>query len=710
MPREEELAERLMERLMSDPAFRAEFRRDPIEAARTAGFDGLADDMLEAASAPLEGLAPRESRSSLAGALMAVAAEAVGVYDLAHGISRHVGTSPEQLRQNLASYTTPQGGSAAAPVDQYAGAQGGTTAPPPAQYAVPQDPNAARVQPAITPEDIAASQAQASAPPTATAASANQNVGAQVVNIPAVSSDQSGSGSGGASADQASSGSSSSSSADQVQPVAPAAKAEVIDPSQYGMAGGGGPESPEGVAVLNDKNITLDANGIADIKKGRMDPRLLSVLLEVSKDHKIAISATTSDHPEHTAGGSISNHWYGRGCDISMVDGQPVRPGNNAAHALALSLAKLPSSIRPTEVGSPWQLPGSADFSDAGHQNHIHVAFDNPISKSWTPPADIAGSNSASATPSTNGSVAPSDPAAVSPSAPATNMPAVPTPSTPADPAASAPVDPNVREDGGSGDTEAEANAESDGTGTTVGSGSGDTGDDSEDGPSNVGGDSSGSDDENDNTDGGGDPGDNAPPNPSNPSTPPSDAYLSSGSSSDSGSSDSVGSSNAADASSSSANTDSSGGASSNAADVSSGGGTTVDVYPGDNASSAKMAAWMATEAKKRGIPPELPVMAALVESNLRNLNYGDADSVGFFQMRVSIWNRGAYSGYPKNPKLQVQWFLDQAAAVQKQRATAGKSMDAAHYGDWIADIERPAAQYRGRYQLRLADARALLG
>jgi hypothetical protein len=30
-------------------------------------------------------------------------------------------------------------------------------------------------------------------------------------------------------------------------------------------------------------------------------------------------------------------------------------------------------------------------------------------------------------------------------------------------------------------------------------------------------------------------------------------------------------------------------------------------------------------------------------------------------------------------------------------------------FGDWIADIERPATQYRGRYQLRLADARALI-
>jgi hypothetical protein len=34
---------------------------------------------------------------------------------------------------------------------------------------------------------------------------------------------------------------------------------------------------------------------------------------------------------------------------------------------------------------------------------------------------------------------------------------------------------------------------------------------------------------------------------------------------------------------------------------------------------------------------------------------------------------------------------------------------DARSYGQWIADVERPAAQYRGRYQLALDGARALL-
>ena len=118
----------------------------------------------------------------------------------------------------------------------------------------------------------------------------------------------------------------------------------------------------------------------------------------------------------------------------------------------------------------------------------------------------------------------------------------------------------------------------------------------------------------------------------------------------------------------------------------------------------------MAAQARARGLPAELPVMAALVESGLSNLDYGDADSVGFFQMRTSIWNSGAYAGYPDRPELQLDWFLDQAEAVMKQRVARGLPIDdPQHYGEWIADVERPAEQYRGRYQLRLAEARGLL-
>ena len=129
--------------------------------------------------------------------------------------------------------------------------------------------------------------------------------------------------------------------------------------------------------------------------------------------------------------------------------------------------------------------------------------------------------------------------------------------------------------------------------------------------------------------------------------------------------------------------------------------------YPGDAAPKQAIAAWMAYGAAVRGVPAELPVMAALVESGVSNLSSGSADSVGFFAMRMGIWNQGEYAGYPTNPPLQLDWFLDQALALLAARRPTDPGYGASEqrYGEWAADILRPAQQFRDRYQLRLDEA-----
>jgi hypothetical protein len=134
--------------------------------------------------------------------------------------------------------------------------------------------------------------------------------------------------------------------------------------------------------------------------------------------------------------------------------------------------------------------------------------------------------------------------------------------------------------------------------------------------------------------------------------------------------------------------------------------------YPGDAAPKPALAAWMAYGATLRGVPGELPVMAALVESGLNNLGYGHTDSAGFFAMRTSIWDQGEYAGYPTNPPLQLKWFIDQALAVKaaKLPADPGYGATESRWGEWIADVERPAEQNRGRYGPRLQESRDLIG
>jgi hypothetical protein len=134
--------------------------------------------------------------------------------------------------------------------------------------------------------------------------------------------------------------------------------------------------------------------------------------------------------------------------------------------------------------------------------------------------------------------------------------------------------------------------------------------------------------------------------------------------------------------------------------------------YPGDDASARDIAAWMGDAAARAGLPPELPVMAALVDSGLRNLavGEGDADSAGYFQMRVSFWNRSEYAGYETRPELQLKWFLDHAIAVKTRLIADGIATDdESHYGEWVADVQRPPEQFRYRYQTQLTAARNLL-
>jgi hypothetical protein len=436
------------------------------------------------------------------------------------------------------------------------------------------------------------------------------------------------------------------------------------DPAEFGQAGTGGPPTAETLDLLQNKNVSFDPDGIADLKAGRVDPRVVSVLEQVAEKHRIAISAVVSDHDKLTAGGSVSNHYYGRAVDISVVDGRPVGPGNLAARQIAVALSNLPASIRPSEIGSPWHLPGAAYFSDAAHQNHLHVAFDDPITPNWTSPEGTAPP--VAAVPSADPEEIQGRDAAAA--------------SAIVQKATGTPVDPDDLQ--GNLDDEDAGADEEDGSNEDES----DEGGDDEDGGDDKG------EDEDEDEDEGGDDGQDAPGEGSNGEDATDDNADGSGSS-DSGDSDQSSSDD------------------SQAPDEAPDAGFVDTAYPGDDAPRAQIATWMANAAEKRGLPRELPVMAGLTESSLRNLNYGDADSVGFFQMRVSIWDHGEYAGYGRNPGKQLQWFLDQAEAVKKQRLAQGLPVnDPNHYGEWIADIERPAAQYRGRYQLRLEEAQGLLG
>jgi hypothetical protein len=133
--------------------------------------------------------------------------------------------------------------------------------------------------------------------------------------------------------------------------------------------------------------------------------------------------------------------------------------------------------------------------------------------------------------------------------------------------------------------------------------------------------------------------------------------------------------------------------------------------YPGDDAGRKSLAHWMARGASLRHLPEELPVMAGLAESGLRNLNARGNPFAGFFSMHRAL-NKGPYRGFPRNPELQLRWFTDTAVTVRQRAIAEGDEdfgSDTSGYGLWIADVERPAPENRDGYQPYLDDAAALL-
>ena len=98
--------------------------------------------------------------------------------------------------------------------------------------------------------------------------------------------------------------------------------------------------------------------------------------------------------------------------------------------------------------------------------------------------------------------------------------------------------------------------------------------------------------------------------------------------------------------------------------------------YPGDDAPKEQLAAWMASEAEKRGLPPQLPVMAALVESNLHERQLRRRRLARLLPDARLIRNNGDYAGFADDPKKQIDWFLDTRRARQgaARRRAANRS------------------------------------
>jgi hypothetical protein len=116
-----------------------------------------------------------------------------------------------------------------------------------------------------------------------------------------------------------------------------------------------------------------------DYASPRLDRRVRQLLVAIAARHRVRVSCLRTGHSWYVKGTDrVSNHTVSRAVDVDQVDGQPVRPSNAAARELALWIGRGQAGVRPSELGSPWDVGGRPWFTNPGHQDHLHVGFPAP--------------------------------------------------------------------------------------------------------------------------------------------------------------------------------------------------------------------------------------------------------------------------------------------------------------------------------------------
>ncbi len=140
--------------------------------------------------------------------------------------------------------------------------------------------------------------------------------------------------------------------------------------------------------VLADTRIDLTGAGRADVASGRVDPRILAVLLYLAEAHgQVGVSCLITGHSRFVAQTKaekkakeprhVSAHISGHAVDISSLGGTPIlgnqQPGGVTDRAIE-EILSLPGVLQPRQVISLLDLSGPS-FRLPDHYDHIHVGY-----------------------------------------------------------------------------------------------------------------------------------------------------------------------------------------------------------------------------------------------------------------------------------------------------------------------------------------------
>jgi murein DD-endopeptidase MepM/ murein hydrolase activator NlpD len=143
------------------------------------------------------------------------------------------------------------------------------------------------------------------------------------------------------------------------------------------------PETMLARRVLADKQIEVSDCDRVEIRAGQIDRRLLAALAYLSSQgFRLTItSMLCGRHGSITTSGNISNHSYGGGADIALINGTPVLgnqgPGS-VTESLLRTVLQLQGTLVPDELISLQEL-GGPSFAMGDHADHVHIGY-SPVS------------------------------------------------------------------------------------------------------------------------------------------------------------------------------------------------------------------------------------------------------------------------------------------------------------------------------------------
>jgi hypothetical protein len=168
------------------------------------------------------------------------------------------------------------------------------------------------------------------------------------------------------------------------------------------LAGEDGEAGGEAKKLLEDPDFGASPEAAGDLEAGKVDERLVAVLLTITREHRICVDAFKEGHfflpgvpdgpriPEGygESGGLPNTHYFGRAADVWWVDGKPVEGNATDPDVLDVgrTLAGIPARRRPDQIIGPKKWTNALGYGrEEGwvpnpdqlrlHADHIHIGY-----------------------------------------------------------------------------------------------------------------------------------------------------------------------------------------------------------------------------------------------------------------------------------------------------------------------------------------------